>query len=156
MIFRAWASSWRLCRWWGWYYAGPCGAPGQKALCVPCFLDYRKQPSFSLPDLPWVPMGGFKQLLIREGRGWETTDCQEHPWGKVVFPHQGIYTMLLLLSHFSCVRLCVTPWTAAYQAPPSLGFSRQEYWSGVPLSSPDIHNIFELYCRYWKPLQVGD
>ena len=33
---------------------------------------------------------------------------------------------------FSCVRLSVTPWTAAYQAPPSMGFSRQEYWSGVP------------------------
>ena len=30
-----------------------------------------------------------------------------------------------------------TPWTAAYQAPPSMGFSRQEYWSGVPLPSPD-------------------
>ena len=35
----------------------------------------------------------------------------------------------------SCVRLAVTPWTAAYQAPPSMGFSRQEYWSGVPLPS---------------------
>ena len=38
-----------------------------------------------------------------------------------------------LLSH---ARLLVTPWTAAYQAPPSMGFSRQEYWSGVPLPSP--------------------
>ena len=38
------------------------------------------------------------------------------------------------LSH---VRLLVTPWTAAHQAPPSMGFSRQEYWSGVPLPSPD-------------------
>ena len=38
--------------------------------------------------------------------------------------------MLLLLSHFSCVRLCVAPETAAHQAPPSLGFSRQEHWSG--------------------------
>ena len=40
---------------------------------------------------------------------------------------------------FSHVRLCATPWTAAYQAPPSMGFSRHEYWSGVPLpptSSP--------------------
>ena len=37
------------------------------------------------------------------------------------------------LSH---VRLLVTPWTAVYQAPPSMGFSRQEYWSGVPLPSP--------------------
>ena len=36
----------------------------------------------------------------------------------------------------SCVRLLATPWTAAHQAPPSMGFSRQEYWSGVPLPSP--------------------
>ena len=34
------------------------------------------------------------------------------------------------------VRLFATPWTAAHQAPPSMGFSRQEYWSGVPLPSP--------------------
>ena len=43
---------------------------------------------------------------------------------------------LLLLSHFSRVRLCVTPQTAAHQAPPSLGFSRQERWSGFPFPSP--------------------
>ena len=36
----------------------------------------------------------------------------------------------------SCVRLLETPWTAAYQAPPSTGFARQECWSGVPLPSP--------------------
>ena len=35
----------------------------------------------------------------------------------------------------SCVRLLATPWTAAYQAPPSMGFARQEYWSGLPLPS---------------------
>ena len=44
--------------------------------------------------------------------------------------------LLLLLSRFSCVQLCVTPQTAAYQAPPSLGFSRQEHWSGLPFPSP--------------------
>ena len=44
--------------------------------------------------------------------------------------------LLLLLSHFSRVQLCATPWAAAYQAPPPMGFSRQEYWSGVPLPSP--------------------
>ena len=38
--------------------------------------------------------------------------------------------MLLLLSHFSCVQLCATPQTAADQASLSLGFSRQEHWSG--------------------------
>ena len=42
----------------------------------------------------------------------------------------------MLLSHFSRVWLCVTPQTAAHQAPPSLGFSRQEYWSGLPFPSP--------------------
>ena len=46
--------------------------------------------------------------------------------------------LLLLLSRFSRVRLCATPETASYQAPPSLGFSRQEHWSGLPFRSP-IH-----------------
>ena len=46
------------------------------------------------------------------------------------------YTLLLLLSRFSRVQLCVTPQTAAHQAPPSLGFSRQEHWSGLPFPSP--------------------
>ena len=36
----------------------------------------------------------------------------------------------------TCAQLLATSWTAAYQAPPSMGFSRQEYWSGVPLPSP--------------------
>ena len=44
--------------------------------------------------------------------------------------------MLLLLSHFSRVQLCATPQTSAHQAPPSLGFSRQEHWSGLPFPSP--------------------
>ena len=44
--------------------------------------------------------------------------------------------LLLLLSLFSRVRLCATPQTTAHQAPPSLGFSRQEHWSGLPFPSP--------------------
>ena len=41
----------------------------------------------------------------------------------------------------SCVQLFATPWTAAYKAPPSMGFSRQEYWSGVSFPSPgDLPN----------------
>ena len=51
-----------------------------------------------------------------------------------------IYTLLLLLllllSRFSRVLLCVTPEMAAHQALPSLGFSRQEHWSGLPFPSP--------------------
>ena len=42
------------------------------------------------------------------------------------------------LKSLSRVRLLATSWTAAYQAPPSMGFSRQEYWSGVPLPSPRL------------------
>ena len=52
-----------------------------------------------------------------------------------LFKHIFMY-MLLLLSYFSRVRLCVTPQTAAHQAPPSLAFSRQEHWSGLPFPSP--------------------
>ena len=44
--------------------------------------------------------------------------------------------LLPLLSRFSCVRFCVTPETAARQAPQSLGFFRQEHWSGLPFPSP--------------------
>ena len=40
----------------------------------------------------------------------------------------------------SCVRPSAIPWTAAFQAPPSMGFSRQEYWSGVLLPSPEINH----------------
>ena len=47
-----------------------------------------------------------------------------------------------------CVRLLATPWTAAYQAPPSMGFSRQEYWSGLPLSQleKDKYCMISLIC----------
>ncbi|CAI9151880.1 unnamed protein product [Rangifer tarandus platyrhynchus] len=44
--------------------------------------------------------------------------------------------MKVKVKSLSHVRLFMTPWTAAYQAPPSMGFSRQGYWSGVPLPTP--------------------
>ena len=52
-------------------------------------------------------------------------------------PDGTVKTGLLLLSRFSRVRLCATPETAAHQAPLSLGFSKQQHWSGVPLPSPE-------------------
>ena len=64
-------------------------------------------------------------------------------------------SILLLLSHFSPVRLSATPWTAAYQAPPSMGFSRQEYWSGLPLPSPlDEHK--ELYIEIHEYVSLDE
>ena len=48
----------------------------------------------------------------------------------------------------SQVQLIATPWTAAYQAPPSMGVSRQEYWSGMPLSSPKLKTIWPDKTNY--------
>ena len=50
----------------------------------------------------------------------------------------------------SCVRLLATPWTAAYQAPQSMGFSRQEYWSVVPLPSPIATAEDSNYANEWE------
>ena len=51
----------------------------------------------------------------------------------------------------SCVQLLATPWAAAYQAPPYMGFSRQEYWSGTPLPSPPKETK-DLYIGNYKIL----
>ena len=56
--------------------------------------------------------------------------------GRKVVTNLLLLLLLLLLSRFSRVRLCVTPQMAAQQAPLSLGFSRQEHWSGLPFPSP--------------------
>ena len=52
------------------------------------------------------------------------------PWRRVSF------TQVWKWSRFSYVQLFVTPWAVAHLAPPSMGFSRQEYWSGLPFPSP--------------------
>ena len=60
--------------------------------------------------------------------------------------------VLLLLSRFSRVQLCATPEMAAHQAPPSLGFSRQEHWSGLPFPSP----VHESEKWKWSRLVASD
>ena len=55
-------------------------------------------------------------------------------WVAISFSHA--WKWKLKVKSLSCVRLFKTPWTVAYQPPPSMGFSRQEYWSGLPLPSP--------------------
>ena len=49
----------------------------------------------------------------------------------------------------SCVRLFATPWTVSYQAPPSMGFSRQEYWNGLPFPSPE--DLPNPGIKPWSP-----
>ena len=53
----------------------------------------------------------------------------------VAISFSNVWKWKVKVKSFSCARLLATPWTAAHQAPPSMGFSRQEYWSGVPLPS---------------------
>ena len=50
--------------------------------------------------------------------------------------HYNMHTGLVKVKVCSCVQLFATPWTVAYQAPLSVEFSRQEYWSGLPFPSP--------------------
>ena len=57
------------------------------------------------------------------------------------------------MKSLSCVQLLVTPWTVAYQAPPSMGFSGQEYWNGLPFPSPHSRfllaiNLDRLICIF--------
>ena len=61
----------------------------------------------------------------------------------------------LKVKSLSRVWLLATPWTAAYQAPPSMGFSRQEYWSGVPLPSPILLYIISLILDHSQPYNFG-
>ena len=63
------------------------------------------------------------------------TDWKWRGWKNVLHAN-GNGNKTWMLSHFSRVRLCATPETASHQAPPSLGFSRQEHWSGLPFPSP--------------------
>ena len=63
------------------------------------------------------------------------------------YNHTCMYACML--SRFSRVRLCVTLWTAAHQAPLSTGFSRQEYWSGLPFPSPMHACMLSPFSRVW-------
>ena len=53
-----------------------------------------------------------------------------------IFPHTGAYDPVYVAFVLSCIPLLATPWIVAHQAPLSVEFSRQEYWSGLPFSSP--------------------
>ena len=80
----------------------------------PTMCDHRRQPTR-------LPVPGILQARTLE-------------WVAISF--SSAWNWKVKVKSLSCVRHLVTPWTAAHQAPPFMGFSRQEYWSGVPLPSP--------------------
>ena len=100
----------------------------QKPPCSSCLL-YAAKSLQSCPTLcdpidgspPGSPIPGILQARTLE-------------WVAIAF--SNAWKWKVKVKSLSRVRLLASPWTAAYQAPPSMGFSRQEYWSGVPLPSP--------------------
>ena len=84
---------------------------------------------------------------------------------RVAISFSNAWKWKVKVKSLSCVWLLVTPWTAAYQGPPSMGFSRQEYWSRVPLHSPlnvidiIISSLFpkpKFMTNIFKPAQWSD
>ena len=73
----------------------------------------------------------------------EILQARTLPWVAISF--SNAWKWKVKVKSLSRVQLLVTPWTVAYQAPPSMGFSRQEYWSGLPLPSPaGKHSLMEI------------
>ena len=82
-----------------------------------------------------------------------------------ICPHCSCSELRVVVQLLSCVRLFATPWTVAHQAPLSMGFPRQEYWSGLPSSpqgifltqesnrvsvSPALAGRFFYHCATWE------
>ena len=96
--------------------------------------------------LHWISFG-FSIFRLIWGKYQETTWNCSSARGT-----SSIAMLLLLLSRFSHVRPCATPLTAAHQAHPSLGFSRQEHWSGLPIPPP----MHESEKSKWRCSVVSD
>ena len=84
-----------------------------------------------------------------------------HPWdspGKntewVAISFSNAWKWKVKVKSLSHVRLSATPWTAAHQAPPSMGFSRQKYWTGMPLPSP-IYTLLGIKYITNKSLRIA-
>ena len=103
---------------------------------APLSMGFSKQESWSW--LPFPPPGGLPNPGIKH-ISYDCCTCRRIIYHEHSLVAQTVKCLPavreLLLSRLSRVQLCVTPERAAHQAPPSLGLSRQEYWSGVPLPS---------------------
>ena len=114
------------------YYAAAAAAKSLQSCLTLCHLTDGSPPGFPVPG-------------ILQARTLE--------WVAISF--SNAWKWKVKVKSLSRVWLFTSPWTAAYQAPPSMGFSRQEYWSGVPLPSPSstishlislLHSVTLLAC----------
>ena len=100
-----------------------CSTPGFPAAAAAAATSLQSCPTLCDPidgSLPGSPVPGILQARTLE-------------WVAISFSNS--WKWKVKVKWLSRVQLLATPWTAAFQAPPSMGFSRQEYWSGVPLPS---------------------
>ena len=111
---------------------------------APAYMGfYRKEYWSGLPfpspgDLPGPGIESKSPALAGE---FFTTDPPRKTCVGYICRKKPNITCCCCCCHFSRVRLCVTTQTAAHQAPPSLGFFRQEFWSGLPFPSPNEPDI---------------
>ena len=120
---------------------------------APLSMGFSKQESWSW--LPFPPPGGLPNPGIKH-ISYDCCTCRRIIYHEHSLVAQTVKCLPavreLLLSRLSRVQLCVTPERAAHQAPPSLGLSRQEYWSGLPcpspggLPNPGIEPVSPLCC----------
>ena len=110
--------------------------PRTVARQAPLSMGFPRQAHWSglpFPSPGDLPDPGIKRTSPASAGRFFTTE----PPGSPYSTNRPAYVQkVLLLSHSSRVQLCATPQTVAHQAPPSLGFSRQEHWSGLPFPSP--------------------
>ena len=123
-------------------------------------MDYSPPSSSVYADSPGKNIGvGFHALLqgifLTQGLNprllcllhWQADSLPLAPPGKPM-------KVKVKVKSLSCVRLFATPWAVAYQAPPSMGFSRQEYYSGLPFPSPG--DLPDPGIKPWSPAFQSD
>ena len=142
-----------------WNRTPPPPPPGRH--CFPPPNRLKASPSHP----PWLAFCSITLVLgelptYRKAQGWLTSpghcrnrkkEKQKSFQGPKKKKGSEYSLLLLLLSRFSRVWLCATPKTAAHQAPPSLGFSRQEHWSGLPLPSAKYSRQASYYSLSLLP-----
>ena len=114
---------------------GMCSIPSQiSAMCHTLWPKKKKKKEFWRHyAVSLLASSKYSIIYWYSDRTEHSLDMVKH---KKILVLVSLGLLLLLLSHFSRVWLRATPWTAAYQASLSVGFSRQEHWSGLPFLSP--------------------
>jgi len=107
----------------------------------------------ALIHLPWVRHSGLDQLIV--SRKSTQDKNMAAPKGITQLKKDAWFSRMpvCVLSCFSRVQLLETPWTVAHQAPLSIGFPKQEYWSGLPFPSPEY--LLDLGIKPRSPALAG-